>query len=207
MALRLNGSTSGYVELNAAATSASNTLTLPNGNGSSGQYLQTNGSGALSWASGGYTWLSTVSFSGSSSVTITGINTNARDILVVFSQISGNSGGEFWMRAGNTTIDTNNNYWWSTYSSGVGRNWENAVNAYKTTTSGYTSSGHSYSGHIRLTRVSATGIWAISHVHGSKVDGPSMGGGFWNNSSGIGRLLFTPTTGSFDDGEMTVGYI
>ena len=50
MALRLNGQTSGYVELEAPATAASNTLTLPNGNGSSGQYLQTNGSGGLSWA-------------------------------------------------------------------------------------------------------------------------------------------------------------
>jgi len=47
--LRLYGATSGYVEISAHATSASNTLTLPTGNGSSGQYLQTNGSGALSW--------------------------------------------------------------------------------------------------------------------------------------------------------------
>jgi len=49
MALRLNGSTSGYVEIDAPATAGSNTLTLPDGNGSSGQYLQTDGSGALSW--------------------------------------------------------------------------------------------------------------------------------------------------------------
>ena len=49
MALRLNGSSSGYVELDAPATAASNTLTLPDGNGTSGQYLQTNGSGGLSW--------------------------------------------------------------------------------------------------------------------------------------------------------------
>ena len=50
MTLRLNGSTSGYVEIDAPATAGSNTLTLPNGNGTNGQYLQTNGSGALSWA-------------------------------------------------------------------------------------------------------------------------------------------------------------
>ena len=51
MALRLNGQTSGYVELEAPATAGSNTLTLPDGGGSSGQYLQTDGSGGLSWAS------------------------------------------------------------------------------------------------------------------------------------------------------------
>jgi len=50
MALRLNGSSSGYVELDVPAAAGSHTLTLPNSGGSSGQYLQTNGSGALSWA-------------------------------------------------------------------------------------------------------------------------------------------------------------
>jgi hypothetical protein len=50
MTLRLNGSTSGYVEIDAPATAGSNTLVLPNGNGTNGQYLQTNGSGGLSWA-------------------------------------------------------------------------------------------------------------------------------------------------------------
>jgi hypothetical protein len=49
MTLRLLGSTSGYSEIQAPAAAGSNTLTLPNGNGSSGQYLQTDGSGALSW--------------------------------------------------------------------------------------------------------------------------------------------------------------
>jgi len=49
MALRLNGSNTGYVELDVPAAAGSHTLTLPNSGGSSGQYLQTNGSGALSW--------------------------------------------------------------------------------------------------------------------------------------------------------------
>ena len=53
MALRLNGSSSGYVELEVPADAGSHTLTLPNSGGSSGQYLQTNGSGTLSWAGAG----------------------------------------------------------------------------------------------------------------------------------------------------------
>jgi hypothetical protein len=53
MSIRLNGSTSGYTEIDAPAVAGSNTLVLPTGNGSSGQFLQTNGSGALSWAGGG----------------------------------------------------------------------------------------------------------------------------------------------------------
>ena len=55
MTLKLNGSTSGSVALDAPAdTSPSGTdvtLTLPTSAGSSGQYLQTDGAGALSWAS------------------------------------------------------------------------------------------------------------------------------------------------------------
>jgi hypothetical protein len=49
MALRLNGSSSGYVELDVPAAAGSHTLTLPDGGGTSGQYLQTDGSGGLSW--------------------------------------------------------------------------------------------------------------------------------------------------------------
>jgi len=48
MTLRLNGD-SGYVEIAAPSSAGSNTLVLPDGNGTSGQYLQTDGSGALSW--------------------------------------------------------------------------------------------------------------------------------------------------------------
>lgn len=49
MTLRLNGSTSGYTEIDAPAVAGSNTLVLPTGNGSSGQMLRTDGAGALSW--------------------------------------------------------------------------------------------------------------------------------------------------------------
>ena len=52
MTVRLQGSTSGYVELDSPAVGGNNTLVLPSGNGAAGQVLQTNGSGALSWAHG-----------------------------------------------------------------------------------------------------------------------------------------------------------
>ena len=51
MTLRLNGSSSGYTEIDAPAAAGSNTLTLPTNNGSADQVLKTNGSGALSFAS------------------------------------------------------------------------------------------------------------------------------------------------------------
>jgi hypothetical protein len=68
--LALNGSTSGYVGLAAAAAAGSTTYTLPSADGTSGQALTTNGSGTLSWATSGpntsaqYTWSNTNTFSG-----------------------------------------------------------------------------------------------------------------------------------------------
>jgi microcystin-dependent protein len=50
MTLRLNGSTSGYTEIDAPTVAGSNTLVLPTDNGSWGQALSTNGLGALSWS-------------------------------------------------------------------------------------------------------------------------------------------------------------
>ena len=48
--IRLYGASSGYSEIVAAAGSASTTFTLPANGGSASQYLQTNGTGTLSWA-------------------------------------------------------------------------------------------------------------------------------------------------------------
>jgi hypothetical protein len=47
--LRLNGTTSGFTEIDAPAVAGSNTLTLPGGNGTNGQVLTTDGAGALSF--------------------------------------------------------------------------------------------------------------------------------------------------------------
>jgi len=49
MALKLKGSTSGFTAIDAPAVAGDNTLVLPADNGSASQYLQTNGSGVLSW--------------------------------------------------------------------------------------------------------------------------------------------------------------
>jgi len=51
--LRLSGSTSGYTGFKPAAAAGSTVWTLPTADGTSGQVLSTNGSGILSWATGG----------------------------------------------------------------------------------------------------------------------------------------------------------
>jgi len=97
MTLRLNGSTSGYTEIDAPAVAGNNTLLLPTGNGTSGQFLQTNGSGALSFASAVVNGSSSAIVSGTAvastsgtSIDFTGIPSWVKRITVMFNGVSTN---------------------------------------------------------------------------------------------------------------------
>ena len=111
MAIKLNGSTSGSVALDAPAdTSPSGTdvtLTLPTSAGSSGQYLQTNGSGTLSWQTvtdtdtTGWTIDTTgTSLSGQSTVSFTNIPSTATKVILVWKDLSTGSNAEWRIRLG-----------------------------------------------------------------------------------------------------------
>jgi hypothetical protein len=91
MALRLNGSSSGYVELNAPAAAGSNTLTLPTGNGSADQVLSTNGSGTLSFVDRGRMVQGTaVASTSGTSIDFTGIPSWAKRVTVMLNGVSTN---------------------------------------------------------------------------------------------------------------------
>jgi len=89
--LRLSGATSGYVGLAPAATAGSTTYTLPSADGTAGQVLSTNGSGTLSWASGGgggspggsttqVQYNNAGAFAGSANLTFDGTTTTAASV-------------------------------------------------------------------------------------------------------------------------------
>lgn len=89
MTLRLNGSTSGYTEIDAPATAGNNTLTLPTGNGTADQVLSGNGSGALSWVDRGRMVLETAKASTSGTfVDFTGIPSWVKRVTVMFNGVS-----------------------------------------------------------------------------------------------------------------------
>ena len=105
MALRLNGSSSGYVELDVPAAAGSHTLTLPNSGGSSGQYLQTNGSGGLSWQTVTDTntnliRLTNVSDPGTTSVDFTSIPSDAKRITIVFDSVTRSAASRYTVQIG-----------------------------------------------------------------------------------------------------------
>ena len=97
MSLRLKGD-SGYVEIAAPSSAGSNTLTLPDGNGTSGKFLQTDGNGVLTWATPVDTTsnitYSTVqsTASGSTGIEFTDVPTGVKKITVIFDDVGTNLG-------------------------------------------------------------------------------------------------------------------
>ena len=106
MALRLNGSSSGYVELDVPAAAGSHTLTLPDGGGSSGQYLQTNGSGGLSWQTVTDTntqiTRGTAATLSSSGAIYTGLPSGIRRITMTLWNVSMDASSDFAVRIGDS---------------------------------------------------------------------------------------------------------
>ena len=88
MTLRLNGSTSGYTEIDAPAVAGSNTLVLPGGNGSADQALVTNGSGTLSFADRGRMVLETAQSAAGTEVDFTSIPSWVKRVTVMFDGVS-----------------------------------------------------------------------------------------------------------------------
>ena len=105
MTLRLNGSTSGYTEIDAPAVAGSNTLVLPTGNGSADQALVTNGSGTLSFADRGRMVLETAKTATSTAVDFTSIPSWVKRITVMFNGVSTSGASYLRIQIGSGSID------------------------------------------------------------------------------------------------------
>ena len=112
----------------AHSAGASYTLTLPTTNGNASEFLQTDGSGALTWAEagGGGSWniIGTATASNSSSLTITGIGTTYAMHVVIISDFknanTGNSDTNVCMRLGTSSgVYTTSSYQWMVHRMGA----------------------------------------------------------------------------------------
>jgi len=120
MSIRLNGSTSGYTEIDAPAVAGSNTLVLPTGNGSADQALVTNGSGTLSFADRGRMTLATAQASTSgTSIDFTSIPSWVKRVTVMFSGVSTSGTSNYQVQLGSTSFTTSG-YSGASVSSGGG---------------------------------------------------------------------------------------
>jgi hypothetical protein len=182
--------------------------------GSDGQVLTSTGaSSAPAWEDipdSGITWLNTQATTSGGAVTVTGIPTTARMIVISFYRVSQSSGtsNQLTFRVGNGSIDTGTSYYWSV-SRGNSYNGSNTAQTYyRMIVSAYTTEGFNYSGSLTLLRTDDTsGLWSINHQlsENGSANEPINGAGSFNGSS-IDRVQLIPE-GSFDNGSFRVGYI
>ena len=214
MALRLNGSSSGYVELDVPAAAGSHTLTLPDGGGSSGQYLQTDGSGGLSWQTvtiptSAFTFLNPASLVGASSATITGIPPTATMVIVGWEGASDTGGNSLRVRLGTnsgivlTNYETSDGYLGGAANNGV----YTRSDAYDFGAAGMGVT--TYDGRITFTRLGNNQIW---YGEGSERQSGATTAKFYTIGSvylagALERAQLLIPSGSFDSGTMYVYYI
>jgi hypothetical protein len=139
MSIRLNGSTSGFTEIDAPAVAGSNTLVLPTGNGSDGNILGTDGAGNLSWVGGRMVLETAQATTSGTSVDFTGIPSWVKKITVMFSGVSTNGTANLLIQLGDSGGIETTGYLGSSssigttaastnYTAGFGSNSGNAAN-------------------------------------------------------------------------------
>lgn len=217
MVLRLNGSQSGYVGLDAPANAGFNTLTLPDTGGTNGQVLTTDGNGVLDWqtpAEYGITYSTAQSTtSGTSPIEFTDVPTGVKKITIIFDDVGTNTSGS----EVNVQLSTGGTYATSGYTS-TSLRMQNASNSISDISSlGYLvarldNANKALTGHAVLHNVSGN-RWILSGVCTSTEPGDQNRswnfGGFLDLGGTIDKLRVQGHTGTqptWDSGQINVMY-
>ena len=212
MALKLKGSTSGFTAIDAPAVAGDNTLVLPGGNGTSGQYLQTNGAGALSWqtvtipAAGAQWTESSASLSGASQEW-TGIPSTARQIIISHHGWSNASSAQNWCQIGDSGgFETTGYYTANTYSgtSYGGTQYSNQSAFIQGLASDPSSEAV---GLITLTRLNSSNQWVMLWRYTIHNNTSYFATGNKALSGTLDRVRILPSTGNFDAGTANLMYL
>ncbi len=213
MGLKLNGSTSGSVALNAPASTTSGAdvvLTLPVNDGDASQYLQTDGAGALSWATvtEGTTWTTAQeTASGESGLLLSSIPSTAEQIIIAYYDLSISTTGSVRIRIGDSggletdsTYDMHRGFFGSSTGGGAA------------TTSfwgqeNYTGAANSYNGTVFITR-NGTNSWSVMWNQSERTsDTCGICTGEKVLSDVLTQVQIYPSAGTFDAGHVRFKYL
>lgn len=204
MTLRLNGSTSGYTEIDAPAVAGSNTLVLPTGNGSADQALVTNGSGTLSFADRGRMTLATAQNSTSgTSIDFTGIPSWVKRVTVMFNGVSTNGSSIVLVQLGTSSGFATLNYL-GAIQTGTTRS--NFSSGFPTTDNASGISSYVRQGIVALSTLGSN-IWAASiNIGLSSQSDAWIGAGSVTLSGTLDRVRITTVNGTdtFDAGSINL---
>jgi len=209
MALRLNGSSSGYVELDVPAAAGSHTLTLPNSGGSSGNFLRTDGSGTLTWATPTDTntnlTATAVATASGQYMEFTNIPSDVLRLTYVLDQVSCNSTVNLGLQIGDsggyeTSGYTGSGYYQNTTTS----------QSYSSDSTGWwipiTNTSNTISGSFKLHRLSSTEWVCDMHGFDNNFNLTCGTGGAKTLSGTLDRVRVGWKSGSFDSGQVRVFY-
>ena len=215
------GNGTNYFGIKAAtALTASTTLTMPDGLGSSGQFLQTNGSGTGSWASANEGWVFIEAQTASASATIdfsTSIdNTYALYKVVLNDIVPATDGAELYMRTstdGGSTFDSGAGAYDYTYS--VTASHTTGVATFESASATFiqmaddlgSAAGEAYNGEVKIFNPSGTrntfvtfqGIWRQSGADGLKAN---SGGAERTSAADVDGFRFLMSSGNIASGEL-----
>jgi hypothetical protein len=204
MSVRLNGSTSGYTELDASAAPSNNTIKMPASNGSAFQILR-NGATPGSLEYGDKLVLDTAKAATGTSIDFTGIPSWVKRMTVMFSGVSTNGTSPLVVQIGN--------------SGGISATgYQGAVAGIVTTTSsvaplatgfylGGVSSTNTFIGHVVITNVTgnswnATGILYVSDTQVNHLASAKTLSGTLDRV----RITTVGGTDAFDNGSINILY-
>jgi hypothetical protein len=151
MSLRLNGSTSGYTELDAGAVAGNNTIKMPTANGSAYQVLRNGATaGTTEFADKIVSGTAVASTSGTS-IDFTGIPSWVKRVTVMFNRISTSGTSQILLQLGAGSIATTNYSTRVTAINGANQTNANVMgNAFGVTSSGNSAAANIISGQIIL---------------------------------------------------------
>lgn len=217
MPIKLNGSTSGYTQIDAAAVASNNTLTLPSGNSTlvdlvSSQTLTNktltsptiSGAVVSAMASSVLTSGTAVASTSGVSITFTGIPSWAKRITVMFNGVSTSGTSVKQIQLGSGSVQTTG-YTSSTTTTGT-------TSGTSTSTTGF-AYGSSIAtdvilGTMTILNVSGN-IWVCSHsTYANSTPQSTFGGGGVTLSGALDRLVITTVNGTdtFDAGSINIMY-
>ena len=210
MTLRLNGSTSGYAEIDAPAVAGSNTLVLPGGNGSADQVLATNGSGTLSFVDRGRMVLETAKASTSgTSVDFTGIPSWVKRVTVMFSGVSTSGTSQVLIQIGTSSGVSTTGYASNASSVALAANTSstnNHNNGFAVVTSQQAAAVNTLNGFSSLSTLGSNAWVAGGTVMSSSSSGTNFHAGAITLSGTLDRIRITTSNGTdtFDAGSINL---
>jgi hypothetical protein len=208
MTIRLNGSTSGYTEIDAPAVAGSNTLVLPTGNGSAGNILGTDGAGNLSWVNGRMVLATAQNTTSGTSIDFTVIPSWVKRVTVMFNGVSTNGSSALQIQIGSGSFTTSGYIGYATRFGVAPNNVYTAMSAGFVTSDNLASTATRY-GVFYLVNVSSNN-WNLSgsHTNSANNGDTCLVNGTLSLSGTLDRVRITTVNGTdtFDAGSINILY-